>query len=67
MKRRANFCRYVPAINGSPAWMTIKEAEQHLKKDLEHIERMIGYCKDSPRDLAFWESKHPYIEYVEDK
>lgn len=64
LKKRAKFCRYVPAVNGSPAWMTIPEAEALLKKDLAHIERMIGYCINSPKDVAFWESKHPRIEYV---
>jgi hypothetical protein len=67
MKRRAKFCRYVPAVHGSPAWMTVKEADKYLKKEQEYIQRMIEYSKHSPRDLAFWESKVPRIEYVEDK
>ena len=46
--------------------MTIPEAEEHLRKDLEHIERMIESSRNSPKDVAFWESKHPHIEYVWD-
>jgi hypothetical protein len=45
----------------------LEEAEEYLKKDQAYIERMIEYSKGRPRDLAFWESKVPRIEYVEDK
>ena len=64
--KRAKFCRFVPAVNGSPAWMTVEEAEELLKKANEHIDRMIEYSQGSPKDVEFWQSKHPYIEYVKD-
>ena len=44
--------------------MTVEQAQAYLKKDTEYIERMIELVKDSPSDLAFWQSKVPRIEYV---
>ena len=63
-KTKVRYCRFVPGINGSPAWMTVEEAEAHLKKDNAHIDQMIEYCKDSPTDLEFWQSRYSHIEHV---
>jgi hypothetical protein len=43
--------------------MTVPEAEALLQKDNAYLDRMIELCA-APQDKAYWQAKHPRIEYV---
>lgn len=63
MKRSIKFCRYIPDFHGSPVWLPIEEADELLRKANAYLDQMIA-LSTHPRDRAYWQSKHPRIEYV---
>ena len=65
-KKKQRFCRFVPGINGSPAWMPVEQAEELLRRDNEHIDQMIAYSVNSPADVEFWKSRYSHIEHIKD-
>ena len=62
--RNKPFCRYVPGFNGSPAWMSLKEARLRLRRDTEYVNKMIDIMDEmgDQKGREYWMARYPHIE-----